>query len=462
MLPLALVLLAATIGPRLLAAPVASAAFAIAGTLALLRILAGVADPSLLGAGAGAIVGLVLGIELPARLASRAREEAELAPGKAGLARALTHAAPTHAFTALVVAAGAGALLATPLPEAPSIALGCALAVVLAAVASLTVTPPLLALEQRPRTRTAEGGSAGVASDRGLPRALGSLAGLLGHTPLRAAITAAVALIACLALASPSIDARSRPFSAADLPASAAPRQASTALAGTRKHERSHGAGHSESDAHFDSDQSLPPQLPLAAALAAILLAAAFVARARTGRAVLLGLASLLPAAAGIGFAVLVYDHGTLAGLLGQAEQGPLDTGAIAIAAAALVTIAAARSAGAMDAVSEERSLDPGPAGVPERAAAQALPGAIAATLIGAAAIGALAGSGIYAARELGLAVAAGLVADLLLVRAPALVALAHWGEGGQGRVLRRRLPLGWRPWRARTQASLDETASET
>jgi hypothetical protein len=332
---------------------------------------------------------------------------------------------------------------------------------VLAAAASPLVTPPLVTLEVRARMRTNKGGSRGGVSDGSMSRVLVSVAGLLGRTPLRSAATVAVAGIACLALASPAIDARARPFSPADLPASSAPRHAQAGSAKGREH-RSAKAGPSPGAAQFDSRQSLPPKLPLAAALAAALLAAAFVARARSGRVALLAIASLLPAAAGIGFAVLVYGRGTLAGVLGQAEQGPLDTGAIAIAVAGLLAIAASRCAVTLDSVREERALDRGPAGVAERATAQVLPAAVVATLIGAAATGVLAGSGLYAVREAGLAVAAGLAADLLLVGGPVLVALARWGECLRRRALVRRLSLGWRQWRQRAQAPLDETASET
>jgi hypothetical protein len=159
---------------------------------------------------------------------------------------------------------------------------------------------------------------------------------------------------------------------------------------------------------------------------------------------------------------VLVFGNGTLAGLFGQARQGPLDTGSLAVAATVLVAIAAARCAATLDVVSEERRLDPGPAGVGERAAVQVLPGAVAATLIAVAAAGAIGGADLYAARELGLTFAAGLTADLLLIRGPALIGLARWCESHRRHPARRRLSLGWRPWRTGTRHPLDETASES
>ena len=56
------------------------------------------------------------------------------------------------------------------------------------------------------------------------------------------------------------------------------------------------------------------------------------------------------------------------------------------------------------------------------------MPAAILATLGVAAAAGALAGSDLYPAREFGLAVAAGLIIDLILVRVPLVAVLSRWG----------------------------------
>jgi MMPL family len=462
-IPLALMILAGAIGLRLIAAPIVTAAFAIAGTLALFRLLGGIADPSLLGAGAGAIVALVLGIELPVRFAGRCREEADLDAGAPALTRAVHRAVPMYGFAALTAALGAAAILATPLPQGPSIALGCALAAGLAAAAALVVTPPLLALELQARLRVdpAED-SIRAPSERFLPRIASAVAGILGRTPMRAAVSVVTGVLVCLVLASPAIDARTRPFDASDLPASAAPAKAAKELTAASSDTRRHGTAAAPDVERFDPQQSLAPDLPLAAIFAAVLIGIAFITRARARRVVLLALGALLPAAAGVGFAVLVFGNGTLAGLLGQARQGPLDTGALAVAATALVAIAAARCAATLDVVSEERRLDPGPTGVGERAAAQILPATLAATLIAVAVTGAIGGADLYAAREFGLTVAAGLAADLLFVRGPALIGLARWGESHRRHPARRRLSLGWRPWRTGTRPPLDETASES
>jgi hypothetical protein len=59
------------------------------------------------------------------------------------------------------------------------------------------------------------------------------------------------------------------------------------------------------------------------------------------------------------------------------------------------------------------------------------VPAAICSTLVTAAAAGVLAGSDLYPAREFGLAVAAGLLIDLVLLRVPLVAALARWGGAG-------------------------------
>ncbi len=70
--------------------------------------------------------------------------------------------------------------------------------------------------------------------------------------------------------------------------------------------------------------------------------------------------------------------------------------------------------------------LEPGLAA--ETASELTVPAAVAATLIAAAAAGVLAGSDLYPAREFGLAIAAGLLVDLVLLRVPLVAAVARWG----------------------------------
>jgi hypothetical protein len=97
---------------------------------------------------------------------------------------------------------------------------------------------------------------------------------------------------------------------------------------------------------------------------------------------------------------------------------------------AGMVSVSAARSVSALQATRETGAgrLEPGWGAT--WSASLVLPGAIVATLIGAAATGVLAGASLYAAREFGLAVAVGLLIDLVLLRAPLIAALTRWARG--------------------------------
>jgi RND superfamily putative drug exporter len=139
-------------------------------------------------------------------------------------------------------------------------------------------------------------------------------------------------------------------------------------------------------------------------------------------------LVSVLPAAAACGLCVLVFQQGHLAGAIGQRGQGALETGAVASMLTALVAISAARAITATRAVRSERALGLGPALAAEMAAAFTVPAAIVASVVTGVAAAGLAGSGMYPAREFGLAVAAGVLIDLALLRVPLLAALARWG----------------------------------
>jgi hypothetical protein len=119
--------------------------------------------------------------------------------------------------------------------------------------------------------------------------------------------------------------------------------------------------------------------------------------------------------------------------------SGPRVASRVAGAVAALADLALRRLAGGAGAgprrggaraASEAKGRSSGlePALAAETAAAFTIPAAICSTLITAAAAGVLAGSDLYLARELGLAVAAGLLIDLILLRVPFVAALARWG----------------------------------
>jgi len=342
--PLALLALIAAVGSRAVAAPILCAAIAIAGALALLGLGGDVGDVSLLGAGSAAVVGLVLGAELAVRtLRAPTAPEQEPRP-------------------ALLVAAAAAvpgfALLATPLDQAGSLALGAAAAATLAALAALLVVPAVASLAE---VRTA--------SPRP-PR--------IRATTRRMLIAGGVALGALGALAVPALVwGETAPYAALD-PDLGAPARL--------------------------SGDSLLADLPLAAAIAAGVLALALTALVRDLRALLLGPLSLLPAAAAIGICALLAEQDSLIGRQ-DAAGSFLDTGAIAVAVCAVAAVSCARSASTALWLSVGRRLELAPA--------------LAATAVGLLGAAGLYASGVDQAEELAVGVAAGLAADLLLVRMP-------------------------------------------
>jgi hypothetical protein len=408
-LPFVGLVLALALGPRLALAPVIAAASGIAGALAGLVVLGLVADMSLLGIAPAAVVGLVLGVESSCALFSRYRAEATVWPREEALRRAVDAAAdlaiPVWAATSL---ASVG-LVATSLDQAASMIVGCALAAAFALSSGLLIAPATISLDAEARGR----GEAPVASwlVRRPAGAVAALAASKGRTIAWGALAAAVLVAAAM----PLIDARSVPFTALDLPGNSPARVA---------------AGAADVDDHALRVVSLFEDLALAAAIAAVALALVLWVAFRDRRCAPLALVSLLPAAAACGLCVLVFQEGHRAATLGQTEQGGLETGATAALLTALVSISAARSVAALRAAADGQALGLDPGRNARLAASLLLPGAIVATLIGAASTGVLAGASLDAAREFGLAVAVGLVIDLVLLRPALIAALARWSGG--------------------------------
>ena len=175
----------------------------------------------------------------------------------------------------------------------------------------------------------------------------------------------------------------------------------------------------------LDADHALRRWLPIAAATCAIALAAivfvalggALRAARRIACAALLGVASMLPAAAAGGLLALVFGDGRLTGLFDYEPQGGPILGAVIAALVAVTAVSALRTAAFAALLAEHRGpgLDPRTA-IAGRSAA-ALEGATAATVVGALGAAALVGSDLLAGQQLGLGVAAGVVLDLVLVR---------------------------------------------
>jgi uncharacterized membrane protein YdfJ with MMPL/SSD domain len=421
------VLLVAALGPWLATAPVLCVAIAIAGALAGLRLFDALGDLSLLGIAPAAVVGLALGVEVPCQMLARFGDEAASVSHPEAVRRAL--AATGAASPALIGAAalGTAGLLITGLDQAVSIALACLLAAGLAVGAALLTVPALLALAG-PRSASRLSTATGEPRLSAVPR---ELAAFLARSRARTAAAAAIVVAIMVAVALPSLHTESRSFSAADLPRTSEVAKA-TALAAADAQQAGDGGNHASraSGATGGDGESMVDKLPLAAVVSAAALVLLF-GIVFSPRVIGVAIVALLPAAAACGLCVLVFQDGNLAGAIGQQPQGVLETGALASLLACLAALGAARAAMTIQAVRGERSLGLSPLRAAEAAAAFTVPAAILATLLAAAATGALAGSDLYPVREFGLAVAAGLIIDLVLVRVPLIASLSRWGGAG-------------------------------
>jgi uncharacterized membrane protein YdfJ with MMPL/SSD domain len=424
-LPFTLLVLAWVLGPRLAIAPVICAATGIAGSLAALRFVDTFADLSLLGIAPAAVLGLVLGVEAPCLLTARCRDEAASAPFPEAIRRAVASMGRLALPLGAAAAAAAAGLLTTTLDQAGSMVLACAVATSFVLASTLVSVPALLALG---------GGSAIDAADRMpngsvLARATAASAGFLARSRLRTLLAAVIAAVALLGAASSLLRADSRPFSAADLPTGAQARMALIVAAGGGPGSAAaRSATSGGSPVRGASGQSLFDKLAVAAGVSGAGLAIVLLIAFRSLRVLPVALITLLPAAASCGLCVLVFQDGYLASALGQRRQGALETGAVAALLAGLVAVSAARGVSALRSVRAERGLRLAPELVAETAAGFTVPAATAATLVGVAAAAVLAGSDLYSAREFGLAVAAGLLIDLVLLRVPLVAVLARWG----------------------------------
>jgi uncharacterized membrane protein YdfJ with MMPL/SSD domain len=394
-LPFIVLILVGALGPRLAVAPVICAATAVTGALAGLRVAGAFADVSLLGIAPAAVVGLALGVEAACLMIARYRDEVTTAAGGEGLGRAIEGAATVALPLAAAATAATAGLLATGLDQAPSMLLACALAAAFALGSALVAVPAVLVLVG-PHTSEADGRIGGEPRLGRLPH---RTAGFLAGSWRRTALAGGLAVALMVAAAAPLLHAESRPFPRSSLAAAS-------------------------------SAGSLFSDLPLAAGVSAAAVALVLVVVFRSGRVVPAAIVSLLPAAAACGLCVLVFQDGHLAGAIGQHRQAALETGAVASLLAVLAAVSAARAVSAVRSSRDERSLGVGLVGAAESAAALTVPAAIVATLVAGAATGMLAGTDLYPAREFGLAVAAGLLIDIVLLRTPLVAALARWGGG--------------------------------
>jgi len=188
----------------------------------------------------------------------------------------------------------------------------------------------------------------------------------------------------------------------------------------------------------LDAHRALVDWLPVAAGVAVgllsvllfIVLGTVVPSRLRAApSAVALAIVTLLPAAAAGGLLVIVFQDGRLTGPLDYAPLGAPTLGALIAAVGAIAAISAARTIQLVAGLAVERELGFPPRAAVPLAAALTLPAVTAATLIVAAATLVLVGADLVAAKELGLAVAAGLLLDLVLARALLMPALARLSQ---------------------------------
>jgi uncharacterized membrane protein YdfJ with MMPL/SSD domain len=424
-LPFAILVLAAALGPRLAVAPVLCAATAIAGSLAGLRIADAFASVSLLGIAPAAVLGLALGVEAPCLVVARFCDEAPSTPHPVAVRRALAAAAELALPLGVGATAATAGVVATTLDQAGSMVLACGLAAAMALASALVCVPALVVLWGPAAVDAAR-------EPRGEPRlarAPGAVASFLARSRLRTALVGVIAAGAMLAAAAPALHGDSRPFSSFDLPLAA---HARTTLAEAASGATPAGAAASATgggaEVPGDARQSLFEKLALAAGVSAGALAIVLVLSFRSLRVLPVAIVTLLPAAAACGLCVLLFQDGHPAAALGQRRQAALETGAVASMLTGLVAVLAARGVTALRAARGERGLGLAPGRGAETAAAFTVPAAIVATLVVAAATAVLAGADLYPAREFGLAVAAGLLVDLVFLRVPLIAALARWG----------------------------------
>jgi hypothetical protein len=416
LVPLAALVLLGVLGPAAAAGAAIAAVGAVAAALVALRVGAGLGGASLLGAAPAAVLGPVIAIELAALVRDLHREERLISSPTEALQRSLSESARLAAPLAIVAGLVPLALLVTPFPASGSLALGAAAAAAGALIFGAVSLPPLLAIEARGRPAPADAGADGTISEatRG---ALGRLAG----SPVALVLVAVVAVAAPLALAAPAREAETRPLAAADLP------RGSPALVAAREQAELAPPSRRHAVAAAPATDAVVARLPLAAAAVAVGLALFLLALTRSLRSLVAVPFALLPAAAALGAVTFVFADGHLAGALGLDRQGSLDTAAVACALAAVVAVSAGRSVRDCLAVRASTGLGSSPTGTAELAAGLVLPGIVLASLLVIAGGAILGTADLYPARELGLAVAAGMLVDLIL-RGPELALLARIG----------------------------------
>lgn len=382
--PLVLLVLGFSFGPRQMAAPVVAGATAAFGGVALLRVAPSALDLPAAGLAVSAVVGIAVAVEACLAV-RRAYADAAFAAPAAMLDEALGAALPRIAWAGAGGALAAATLFAIPLPAAHSAAVGGIGAALLAAASAPVAMASLLALSPaRPGDTEAGGGSTKV-GDWVLGGPIGRIADEVSYRPALAWIPAALVLAALGFAASQAFETEAVALAAGDLGADSEPARVAGLLADeVPGDEAALLASGSERVAGATTDL-FHSRLPwILGALTLLGLAAAYAPSRSPREAIANGVGAALPA-------------GAACGLFAIAGETPH-------ASVLLATVAAL-----------------GGVGVARAALADAR-GALAGTLVAGAAIGVLAGAELDALAQVGVALAAGLVIDLVLVR----TVLAH------------------------------------
>ncbi len=409
-LPLALVALVLGFGIRHAVAPLIAGATGALGAIAILGLLGGSVDLGAAGLATSLAVGLAVGTEACGALRRDFLAEANGSPEER-IGRALGHAGRRVAFAAGGGALAALATIAIALPAARSAALGGALAALLAAASALVAMPSLLALAP-PRPE---------AGDRDRDAAVGRfparLRDLAAMRPWLAWIPALLVVAALVIAGAHAFDPEAGSDLAADLPASAEASQAAELVSAGATEDVAAALLAAPERAGPFAREEIAAGLPWIAGLLTLLGLLTAYAATRSGRgAFVRGVAAALPALAVVGTLTLAGKGNPPLGIdLGRLSDPQ--------ASALLVTLAA------VGAVSTARAGLGG--------ARTALTG----TVVAGAALAVLGSSDLSGVAQSGIALAAGLVIDLVLVRAILVPALDHAVPLARPRLPRPRLP---------------------
>jgi hypothetical protein len=388
--PLILLALGFGFGLRQAAAPVLAAATAALGGILVLRALPDGLDLTAVGIAVAAAVGLAVAIEscLSVR---RAHADVAFAAPEAMIADALHRAMPRIGWACAGGALAAATLFAIPLPAAHSAAVGGAAAAVLAAAAAPVAMASVLAL--LPAKPPAEAETGTTFGERLRSGRAARIADEIAIRPALGWIPALLVLAALGLAASQAFEADPVALAAADLGSDSEPARVAALLGeelpAAEAEQLASGSDGLATDA-ADLFRSRLPWLLGAITLAGLI--AAYLASRSLRASLAHGIGSALPAGATCGLLALSGD-GSL-----PFEHGPIE--AAPHLSVLLATLAALGAVG----VARAALADP-------RAA-------VVGTVVAGAALGVLAGAELDAVAQLGIAIAAGLVIDLVLVRA--------------------------------------------